>query len=196
MLASRLLAIAACLLSLGAAATDATRTPVVEHHSSAKLEQLWPAATLDVLRRPSQVASFRLAGMSYTPRVCEQYALNDCGYVKSAGPALEPDELAMVDNWLAARRDFADMTWRQYSDKTDTGCHFAPGVGLEFVRGKQRVALLLCYACNVIALQPLRGDLAGANHMWFSPMAADRAAMVRLAKRLFPDDAAIGKLSE
>jgi uncharacterized protein (TIGR03067 family) len=70
------------------------------------------------------------------------------------------------------------------------GCKFEAGVGLRFWKGSERVELILCYKCSelkVIAPDPK----AQGVQIPMADFGPGRTAFVKLAKELFPEDAAI-----
>ena len=69
-------------------------------------------------------------------------------------------------------------------------CEFMPGVALRYGRDGMEVDVLLCFSCDELEVYR-NGEKVG--HEDFDPRRAD---LVRVAKRLFPDDEAIQGLKE
>jgi hypothetical protein len=70
------------------------------------------------------------------------------------------------------------------------GCKLIPGVRLDFIRGDDRLSVLLCFECDML-VNYLNGKVVGGGNT-----DKVRPTLVRVARSLFPDDAKIQSLSE
>jgi hypothetical protein len=86
---------------------------------------------------------------------------------------------------LATLQDRNSYLW----DMTKN-CELVPGVRFDFIRGNDRLSVLLCFQCDMIA-NYLNGKIVGGGN-------TDKArpTLVRVARSIFPDDAKIQSLSE
>jgi RNA polymerase sigma factor (sigma-70 family) len=75
------------------------------------------------------------------------------------------------------------------------GCKFQPGVGLRFWKGKEFADVILCYHCNELMISAPDTAAQGVKTPYadFDP---GQAALVKLAKELFPKDEVIQDLKE
>jgi hypothetical protein len=69
------------------------------------------------------------------------------------------------------------------------GCEPLPGVRLDFIRGDDRLSILICFECDMI-INYLNGKLVGGGDT-----EKVRPVLLRVAKSLFPDDATIQSLT-
>lgn len=103
------------------------------------------------------------------------------GYPIVAGPVpLDDASAAVVADVLL---DDATYLWDSAKH-----CEFAPGVALRATRGTTVVDVLVCFSCDEVEIWV---DGAKRGHEDTDPRRAD---LVRVAKRLFPGDAAIRAL--
>ena len=68
-------------------------------------------------------------------------------------------------------------------------CEFVPGVALRFTRGNVNVDVLVCFSCDELDFY-MNGKLVG--HEDFDPRRSD---LLRVVKKLFPEDEAIQALN-
>lgn len=77
-----------------------------------------------------------------------------------------------------------------YIRKTAKKCMPTPGIRLDFIRGGERLSVLLCFECDML-LNYLNEKLVGGEDFDNA-----RPILVRTARSLFPDDPKIQALAE
>ncbi len=85
---------------------------------------------------------------------------------------------------LTAILTSADTYWWDIAK----GCEFEPGVAIRFTDAAASTDVLLCFACNEMAV------FRGGTRVGGEDTDNARATLVAIARRLFPDDAAIQAL--
>jgi hypothetical protein len=70
------------------------------------------------------------------------------------------------------------------------GCTIIPGVRFDFVRGNDRLSVLVCFQCDMV-VNYLNGKIVGGGNT-----DKVRPTLVRIARSLFPDDPTIQSLSD
>jgi hypothetical protein len=125
-------------------------------------------ATYDIVRAPDRVDAYRVGGwQTADPKTG--------GYKDLAGPITVPAEVvAKLSGILGDRRTF--------SFNLAKGCEFDPGVRLRFIKSDKSVDVLLCFHC--LELQVVRDGKQQGGEDFDN----QEAALIAIAKKLFPDD--------
>lgn len=89
-----------------------------------------------------------------------------------------------AETLIATLQDRDSYVWNN-----PKACIPLPGVRLDFIRGDDRLSVLICFECDMI-MNHLNGMPVGAGH-------TDnvRPTLLRVAQSLFPDDATIQSLT-
>jgi hypothetical protein len=145
------------------------------------LERLYGGpANLAIVARPTKVEAYRLG-----PLPLEELSHDAAvgAHPVLAGPVELPEADAVA---VAAALSSADS----YAWHFGKACMPRYGVRLSFVRGPDRVDVLLCFECDILA--------AWRNGQWLGYEDFDdaRPVLVRAVRAAFPDDAEIQSLGE
>ena len=158
---------ATCLLllalSAGCGDSDGNLTPVFGNSQA-----------IDTVKNASTVIAFRLASPSYY-----EESLSD--YETAAGPIEIADATATQLRTLLL--DPSSYDW-----ETAKGCEPDYGVRIQFQHDTDEVDVLLCFACDILAVYH-NGTIVGGED--FDEI---RSQLVAIVKDLFPDDEAIQSL--
>ena len=98
-------------------------------------------------------------------------------------------------------KEFAKAVWEvaksdgTYDFTSAKGCIFRPGVAFRVWKGEESVVLVICFACDQMAIVTLDkdGKAVARAHAETDP---GRPALLKLAKTALPDDKEIQKLKE
>ena len=124
-----------------------------------------------VLQKPDRVEAFRLS-----------HAIGEEPVITAGPLKVEPPIAGQIVSILSAQKSYG---W-----EFGKGCIPNWGVRLSFYRGADRLDVLLCFECDILAVS---WNGKKAQHEDFDPV---RAELVRAVKALFPDDPVIQKLLE
>jgi len=137
------------------------------------------AQGLSVLHHADRIEAYRVD----TPadRNSSSIALEDFPIIKGPIAISQSD----AEPLLATLQDRNSYLWDM-----PKGCELVPGVRFDFIRGNDRLSVLLCFQCDMTA-NYLNGKIVGGGNT-----DKVRPTLVRVARSLFPDDAKIQSLSE
>jgi len=152
---------------------------------SARVERLLgPGTPTRLVTRPeasTTIEAWRIDGMAFMERRADGAQDTLHGYPVLAGPVpVDAESAAVLADVLG---DDDTYLW-----DVAKGCEFLPGVAVRWREGEATVDVLFCFSCD--ELETYVGD-ARVGHEDFDPRRRD---LVRVAQRLFPEDAQIREL--
>jgi hypothetical protein len=151
------------------------------HAHYADVRQMYGGATGGrALSKPDRVDVYRLGKL---PDDVNWRTATVSDYPILAGPAAMPEPIAKEVTALLS--DPSSFLWDEAK-----ACIPRPGIRLDFIRGSDRLEVLLCFECDIL-ISYINGRLAGGED--FDPV---RPSLVRAVGSLFPDDAVIQALRE
>jgi hypothetical protein len=137
------------------------------------------AAGIAVMQHAERVEAYRIGKIS--ENVHWQNAM------LSDYPVLKGPVLVSQSDSENLRRTLQDRNSYRWNAK---GCAIVPGVRFDFVRGNDRLSVLVCFECDMTQ-NFLNGKSVGGGDF-----EGVRSTLVRLARTVLPDEAAIQSLSE
>lgn len=136
------------------------------------------AAGFETIAKPERVEAYRIRP---PPSERDIKAITDYSII--AGPVrLTPQTASELSEALTSPKSYV---W-----ESAKACMPEYGVCFTFLRGGNRVDVLVCFECDIL-LVALNGSTAGGED--FDPV---RAVLVRAAKASFPVDDVIGRLPD
>jgi len=147
-----------------------------ESAPSNQLKRLISPVELQSLKDAKEAKSYRLASMTYSPMVMPDFYDSKFGKL-AQGKNLSATELESIRAMLLKDRNLRTEPLKD--------CSFNPGVGVDL----SSFGLLFCFSCKEWALK------AGEKMIYAPFEAGEREWLVKLAKRVFPEDAEIARLS-
>jgi len=148
-------------------------------HSGDLVANFGGADGIKAVARPDRVEAFRLAPTPASTLQADHAFDRLENYPTASGPVAVPAGRAVgLSSALTSPRSYLWGVGKGCGQPT-------PGVRLSFVRGRDRVDVLLCFRCNILMIYR-GGRYTGGGS--FDPI---REPLARSAKALFPDDPAI-----
>lgn len=126
------------------------------------------------VRDATTVEAYRLVAPSYFQQTLDKYEM-------ASGPVPVPANLADQLKQLLLDPGSYDFTIAK-------GCVPDHGVRIEFVDGKRKIDVLLCFECRILSVYD-NGQSAGGED--FDPI---NRQLIAIVKQLFPNDQAIQEL--
>jgi hypothetical protein len=99
------------------------------------------------------------------------------------GPVAVPAK--HIDSLKHTFRNYETYNW-----EFAKGCIPSPGVRIDFIRGDQRLSVLLCFECDILS------SFIDGKHVSGEDFDNARPTLVRVVRSLFPDDPKIQSLTE
>jgi hypothetical protein len=138
------------------------------------------SAGLLTLNHPDGVAAYRIDKPADRNK-WEGATLPDFPITGGPFSVSKPD----VETLLTTLQDRDSYIWN-----SKKACTPLPGVRLDFIRGDDRLSVLICFECDMI-INYLNGKCVGRGNT-----DKVRPTLLRIAKSLFPDDATIQSLQQ
>ena len=138
------------------------------------------SAGLSALRDTDRVEAYRI-GKIAEGNNWQEAGLSD--YPITNGPMLVSQQISQE-----LRQTLQDRN--SYEWKMSKACVTQPGVRLDFIRRNDRLSVLLCFECNILE-NFLNDKPVGGEDFDYA-----RPTLVRIVRKLFPDDPKIQSLSE
>jgi hypothetical protein len=138
------------------------------------------AAGIDALRSADRVEAYRLGKL---PDEINWQTATVSDYPVAAGPVVVPGSTAKHIAVVLQKPT-------SYGWEFAKSCIIRPGVRLDFIRGNDRLQILLCFECDIVSIV-LNGEHVGGED--FDNV---RGELVRAIRSLFPDDPVIQTLRE
>ncbi len=140
------------------------------------------ADVVELIRSADKVEAYRIEGDLYA-KPHDEHAPRIRGYEVLSGPVLVDSE----SHDELAKALTAAWTYWWIGGKP---CIPQPGIALVFTKGDAELEILVCFECDLLVV-PRHNRSERVEDFDYG-----RPALVRIAKRLFPDDAAIQGLEE
>ena len=131
-------------------------------------------AAATAVRNATTVQAYRLASPSFFEQTLDKYEM-------AAGPVAVPTKLADQLKQLL-------LDPGSYDFSAAKSCLPDHGVRIEFVDGKRKIDVLLCFECRILSVYD-NGQSAGGED--FDPI---NRQLIDIVKQLFPNDTAIQAL--
>jgi hypothetical protein len=136
-------------------------------------------AGISILRDPQRVEAYRI-GQLANENNWQNAGLFDYPILSGPVPVSQPD----AETLTHTLQDRSSYYWNARK-----GCIVRPGVRLDFVRGDDRLSLLLCFECDLLQTY-LNGKRVGSADFDYA-----RPTLVQVAHSLFPNDPQIQSLA-
>jgi hypothetical protein len=153
----------------------------MHYQGDARIRRLFGGSTgLGTLQHADRIEAYRIGKIADSVK-SQEAGLNDYGILKG------PLAVAQADSQKLSRtlQDRNSYFW-----DAAKGCIMQPGVRFDFIRGNDRLSVLLCFECDILETFLDGKPVSGGNFDYARP------TLIELVRPLFPDDPKIQSLTE